>query len=462
MRLKEDLDLFGMPLVEKFDRAIKTMGGNSVEIFKNPSRQEMKEIAQHNEARGFLVGNDLYVWSATGAIHHHVAEEMKFPRDAIALNIGVHTDGKSYWVNVSDWNVGGPWDHNPKVKEQILNHPMLKLVRDRGPEFEIGYFDEAIVGDWSEADKKAVGEAGYPNPVQDFDDNVDAVRGPKQAKFGEAKAPKITVSKKDDEIKVEMKGIGSASGHDLSDFGFWFEKEDDDESLPQYHTIFIFEHLEVDAKYQGKGYGRELVMALIKEVKKAKIPAIFMNASPMGAHKSLDKDELQKFYESCGFKNYEGHSAGAIMYMELQKQEMAETTNKTPDQADLDSAFSGVNLEPYKDAIDKGQYIEIPLKDAKKILVIHHNTYDADVEKFMKVMAADPIVLFQVGKKLYAHDGQHRLNFAIKNNLPSISAYVIKLDPIHLDGMENDGTFDPDRNGWTRADSQPIQVDAPW
>lgn len=150
-----------------YEKTVQTPGGKPVEVFKNPSRKELKEIAQHDEVRAFLVGNDLIVWNTYGAIHHQMSEQIQIPDDSVALNMNVHQDGKSYYVRVSDWTRRSSWFHNPEIVPYIMNHPALKLVRDRGPEFEIGFFDENIVGRWDELkederDTAGVDDTDYP------------------------------------------------------------------------------------------------------------------------------------------------------------------------------------------------------------------------------------------------------------------------------------------------------------
>jgi hypothetical protein len=137
--------------------------GKPLEIFKNPSRKEMQELTEYDEVRGFLVGNDLYVWTPMTAIHAQVAEKIGIGDDHVWLNMVVQQDGKCSAVMVSDWTQArSRWYHNPKIKEYILNHPALKLVRDRSSEFEILYFDQNIVGDWAEMGSREAVAADDP------------------------------------------------------------------------------------------------------------------------------------------------------------------------------------------------------------------------------------------------------------------------------------------------------------
>jgi hypothetical protein len=99
----------------------------------------------------------MYAWNPMKAVHQVAASLIKVPNDAISLMVGIHTDGKAYWATVTDWvdRLHPVWFHNPKVKEAVLNNPAFKLIRDR-KEFELSYYDEAIVGDWSELGEEEV------------------------------------------------------------------------------------------------------------------------------------------------------------------------------------------------------------------------------------------------------------------------------------------------------------------
>lgn len=115
-----------------------------VEVFKNPSSRELKECIEHGEFGAFLQGNDIYVFNRMAAYHQTVrSRNRKLLDQSLSLLVWVETDG--YSVLVTDNNNGTEWYHNPLTEEYIRSHPYFKnKVKD------ILYFDENIVGNWSD------------------------------------------------------------------------------------------------------------------------------------------------------------------------------------------------------------------------------------------------------------------------------------------------------------------------
>jgi hypothetical protein len=129
---------------EAFAGAFQTRG-ETCEVFRNPNSREFRECG--GEIRAFLVGSDILMWNAYGALHQEVRERMKLPRDIISLEIYSEGYGGDVFVNVTDNTERTSWYHNPEIVDEIKSHPGLnRMFKD----IDIGYFDEAIVGPWDE------------------------------------------------------------------------------------------------------------------------------------------------------------------------------------------------------------------------------------------------------------------------------------------------------------------------
>lgn len=131
-------------LVENYLATVSGIRSNQVEVFKNPSRKEWLSCQKHDMVRGFLLGNDLMVWNVYGAVHQMVRDHLQLPLDAIPITIEGDYKGSVYVV-VTD-NAKAPILHNPKIRDMILDNGFMKKFRD----VDIGFFDEAIVGDWED------------------------------------------------------------------------------------------------------------------------------------------------------------------------------------------------------------------------------------------------------------------------------------------------------------------------
>ena len=128
--------------------------GNPVDVFKNPTTKELKEVSREEGTgtRAFLDGNDIYVWE--GALHRAIQDQLKLSDKRIPLDVA--TDGnKIYSVRVTDHSKRTKWYHDPEVEEVIKKHPFIKLKADN--DFNVEYYDEAIVGPWDE-NKTALAE----------------------------------------------------------------------------------------------------------------------------------------------------------------------------------------------------------------------------------------------------------------------------------------------------------------
>lgn len=116
------------------------------DVFKNPSRKEWREIAgQHDEVRAYIVGDDVFAWPVFGDLHANVARALGITNGISVLIMGDYRGEAS--IQVTDATRHTSWLHNPGTADAIRDCAFL----DRTFEFiEIGFFDETVVGDWSE------------------------------------------------------------------------------------------------------------------------------------------------------------------------------------------------------------------------------------------------------------------------------------------------------------------------
>lgn len=116
-------------------------------VFVNPTPAQLSKCLDDDHCRAFVTKDKLIVWPITDALHANVAESLKLGDDAVSLYLyGRGTDVAA--VTVTDWTEGTKWHHSLEVKEYVLNNPKLEKFLDSDVEF--GYYDEDIVGDWSE------------------------------------------------------------------------------------------------------------------------------------------------------------------------------------------------------------------------------------------------------------------------------------------------------------------------
>lgn len=135
------------PLNERYENTIVGIRGKQTEVFRNPSRKEWRQISgEYQLIRGFIVGDDLLVWAAFDAVHQNIREGLKLPNTAIPVTIEGEYRGSIY-INVTD-NARPPVLHNPEIRSMILDCDFLNAFSD----IEIGFFDEAIYGDWEDLD----------------------------------------------------------------------------------------------------------------------------------------------------------------------------------------------------------------------------------------------------------------------------------------------------------------------
>lgn len=117
-----------------------------VEIFKNPSRKELKSVTEYGEAGGWLHGKDLYVFNRMKGIHFETKPHMNFSSEHEPVSIMLAHNNKNAHVLVTDATSKTSWHHNPDIHSYITNHPHLTKMFPEG--VGISYWDESIHGPW--------------------------------------------------------------------------------------------------------------------------------------------------------------------------------------------------------------------------------------------------------------------------------------------------------------------------
>lgn len=120
-------------------------------ILVNPSRLDLvkmdREQGGYQEARAFLDKDNLYAWPVFDDLHANMAPRIGVNKEAIPLVIGFDGRGTVKFAMVTDYSRNTIWHHNPDITLEILHHPRLSRISS---DLDIGYYDYAIVGDWSE------------------------------------------------------------------------------------------------------------------------------------------------------------------------------------------------------------------------------------------------------------------------------------------------------------------------
>jgi hypothetical protein len=128
--------------------------GMSASVFKNPSSKELRECSYKGpplEVGAWLHGADIFTWDRYGVLHNEVASAIG--ANSAFLPLFISYDSSGAYVMVTDASRRTKWDENPKTKEYILNHPMMKRLFPRIE--EVSYWNEDVVGLWDEKGKKA-------------------------------------------------------------------------------------------------------------------------------------------------------------------------------------------------------------------------------------------------------------------------------------------------------------------
>lgn len=214
-------------LVESFETAFKTSRAYSeqsktCEIFRNPTRKEFGELG--GEIRAFLVGDDVLMWNAFGALHGEVREQLKLDRDAISLEIWSEGYGNECLVQVTDNTQRTKWFHNPEIVDEIKGNAGLNRMFDG---ISIEYFDAAIYGDWDDLadhgdleDEELEETSGAHTPPEHEDgdeDHYDALK--KTGFFGAQAAGCIAMARTTGRILVVLRSAGVEQPHTWGNVG---------------------------------------------------------------------------------------------------------------------------------------------------------------------------------------------------------------------------------------------------
>ena len=120
------------------------------QLFKNPSRKEFEYVKNRQETHqddvpAFLNldNGDLYIFTPY-LLHSMVANTGKIPKGLVGIRI--FSDSHDCEITVTDYTQQSPWFHNSSIANAIHDSYLSKLFQIVG----INYFDENIVGDWSE------------------------------------------------------------------------------------------------------------------------------------------------------------------------------------------------------------------------------------------------------------------------------------------------------------------------
>lgn len=121
-----------------------------VEIFKNPTRSELKSCMENDPEIGVILTNkDVYVWNRMKALHVPVMERLrKFglnTNECLPLLVNFKEDPKVY-IHITDASVSTKWYGDKKIKRFLVNHPFFKYRKIE----DVSYFDEDIRGKWNE------------------------------------------------------------------------------------------------------------------------------------------------------------------------------------------------------------------------------------------------------------------------------------------------------------------------
>ncbi len=157
-QVSEAVDAFGLPSLHEKALGIEVPYAKEkyAEVYEHPSAKEMAFCLRSGDCRAFLDGGRLIVWPPLDSIHHNVREQLHLGRDAIPLYLYGH-QGRVVSVTVTDDSRDTKWHHNPAVVEEILNHSELSRFFDDA-NIEIGFYDEAIVGNWLELEEADRGD----------------------------------------------------------------------------------------------------------------------------------------------------------------------------------------------------------------------------------------------------------------------------------------------------------------
>lgn len=136
---------------EGMTHSFTTSRGGYVEVFQNPTRREYAECAKNHAPVGVLLYHtDWYCWSRDTAFHTTVMQELQTTKGLAQremIPLLMMRDGAEVDLMVTDASRHTRWFQNPDLPDVIHAHPAFRNTR-----ITLGYYNEAIVGDWAELD----------------------------------------------------------------------------------------------------------------------------------------------------------------------------------------------------------------------------------------------------------------------------------------------------------------------
>lgn len=116
-----------------------------LEIYKNPSRKEIMQLAKQDfdTFRAFLMDDgNMYAWSR--AIHGQAHKSLKLGGNMIPVSIDIF--GQTGMIKVTDFINSSNWgDHREKVAEKIRSNRHLNKLFSK---LKIEYYNQRSSGDW--------------------------------------------------------------------------------------------------------------------------------------------------------------------------------------------------------------------------------------------------------------------------------------------------------------------------
>lgn len=162
---KNEVEAEGGEIVESFLSGHENWKGMPVELFKNPDKREyIQVLGDNDQVRALIHGDDLIIWNVFSDLHVRVMEQIKAPNTVVPVVIYGRPGDPVADIQVTDASKSTTWHHNGAVDGEIYGCAALnKLFND----FDISYYDEAIVGGWS-----SLNEATVVNDGRQWGDRV--------------------------------------------------------------------------------------------------------------------------------------------------------------------------------------------------------------------------------------------------------------------------------------------------
>ena len=139
-----------VPQTEAFHTALLQMNQFPYEVYKNPTRAEMRKIDPKHvgryQLRGWLTPTEAYVWNPRYSAHFAMHQTLGLGADALPVLLYFGPGAVS--VRVTDASRSTPYHHSPRAAALIKAHPWFRAIQTKIE--DIDYYDSAIDGDWAE------------------------------------------------------------------------------------------------------------------------------------------------------------------------------------------------------------------------------------------------------------------------------------------------------------------------